>query len=89
MAGIATGLLAGVLFGAVQLWVLSLLVKAVTANDTAKIFAIVMGKLFLWGAFFTLVVLFFRSAILWCGIGAASALVLGGFGGFVLNWRRR
>lgn len=85
----AVAILVGVVAGALEFAILLFLIKAILKSNAGMIFFLVMLKLLVWGLFFALVVLLMRSYIMWAGIGAAAALVLSGFAGFLINWRRQ
>ncbi len=85
----AVAALTGMAAGAVEFVILLFLIRALLKNDAGMIFFFVMLKLLVWGLFFALVVLLMRNEIMWAGIGAAAALVLSGFAGFLINWKRQ
>lgn len=85
----AVAVLIGMAAGALEFAILLLLIKAILKNNAGMVFFLVMLKLLVWGGFFALIVLLMRSYIMWAGIGAAAALVLSGFIGFLLNWRKQ
>ena len=74
-----TGLLIGLVCGAGELFLLSQVIKAVSAGQSLKTLAIVFAKILLFAAALVPVALFFRRELIWCGIGISSALIVGAF----------
>ncbi len=72
-----TGLLIGLVCGAGELFLLSQVIKAVSAGQSLKTLAIVFAKILLFAAALVPVALFFRRELIWCGIGISSVLVVG------------
>lgn len=81
------GLLIGLACGAGELFLLTRLTKLLLAGDTLKAVAIIFAKLILFAAAAASVLLFFKSELIWCGVGISSVLVVGAF---VINaWMRK
>ena len=72
-----TGLLIGLVCGAGELFLLSQVIRAVSAGQSLKTLAIVFAKILLFAAALVPVALFFRRELIWCGIGISSVLVVG------------
>ncbi|HWP21270.1 MAG TPA: hypothetical protein VN417_00910 [Candidatus Cryosericum sp.] len=73
------GLLIGLFCGAGELFLLTRLTCALQKGESLKILGIVFCKLVLFAAAIVPVVIYFRSELLWCGIGISSALIVGAF----------
>ncbi|MEA4871094.1 MAG: hypothetical protein VB062_10775 [Christensenella sp.] len=80
------GLLIGLVCGAGELFLLTRLTKLLLAGDTLKAAAILFAKLLLFAAAAVSVLLFFKTELIWCGVGISSVLVVGAF---VINARMR
>lgn len=81
------GLLIGLVCGAGELFLLTRLTKLLLAGDTLKTAAIIFAKLLLFAAAAASVLLFFKTELIWCGVGISSVLVVGAF---VINaWMRK
>ncbi|MEN6418414.1 MAG: hypothetical protein ABFC73_05785 [Clostridiaceae bacterium] len=73
------GLLIGLVCGAGELFLLTRLTRALQKGESLKILGIVLCKLALFAAAVVPVALYFRSDLLWCGIGISAALIIGAF----------
>ena len=73
------GLVIGLVCGAGELFLLTRLTRALQKGESLKILGIVLCKLALFAAAVVPVALYFRSDLLWCGIGISSALIIGAF----------
>jgi len=73
------GLLIGLVCGAGELFLLTRLTRALQKGESLKILGIVFCKLALFAAAIVPVALYFRSDLLWCGVGISSALIVGAF----------
>jgi len=71
------GFLIGLLCGAGELFLLTRLIKAVSAGNSLQTLALVFGKIVLFAAAMVAVALLFQRQLLWCGVGASSVLVIG------------
>ena len=81
-----TGFLIGLVCGAGELFLLSQLIKAVSAGQSLRTLALVLCKIVLFAAALVPVALFFQRELLWCGVGISSVLVIGAF---VINILKR
>jgi hypothetical protein len=72
-----TGFFIGLLCGAGELFLLTLLIKAVSAGHSLKTLALVFGKIILFAAALVPVALFFPRELIWCGVGISSVLIVG------------
>lgn len=81
------GLLIGLACGAGELFLLTRLTKLLLAGENLKAVAILFAKLLLFAAAAASVLLFFKTELIWCGVGISSVLVVGAF---VINaWMRK
>ena len=76
------GFLIGLVCGAGELFLLTRVIKAVSAGRSLQTVAFVFAKILLFAAALVPVALFFQRELLWCGIGISSVLV---FGAVVIN----
>jgi hypothetical protein len=72
-----TGFFIGLVCGAGELFLLSRVIKAVTAGKSLQTLALVFGKILLFAAALVPVALFFPRELIWCGVGISSVLVVG------------
>lgn len=72
-----TGFLIGFVCGAGELFLLSQVIKSVSAGQSLKTLALVFCKIVLFAAALVPVALFFQRELLWCGVGISSVLVVG------------
>ena len=80
------GFLIGLACGAGELYLLTLLTRAVQKERAGAIPLIVLAKLALLAAAFVPVIVFARNELLWCGVGVTATLIVGAF---VVNWKNR
>ena len=80
------GLLIGLVCGAGELFLLTQLTQALLAGHTLKTLGIALGKVLLLAAALVSVTIWFRSDLVWCGVGISSVLVVGAF---VINILKR
>lgn len=80
--------LIGMIGGGLELFLLRQLVKALESQRSSMMALILFIKLLVLVLAFTITVLFFRSDILWCGIGLVSVLVGGSFIQFIKTHRK-
>ncbi len=78
------GFLIGLACGAGELYLLTLLTRAVQKERAGAIPLIVLAKLALLAAAFVPVIVFARNELLWCGVGMTAVLIVGAF---ILNMR--
>ncbi|MPM88736.1 hypothetical protein SDC9_135840 [bioreactor metagenome] len=71
------GFLIGLVCGAGELFLLTRVIKAVSAGRSLQTVAFVFAKILLFAAALVPVALFFQRELLWCGIGISSVLVVG------------
>ena len=71
------GFLIGLVCGAGELFLLTRVIKAVSAGRSLQTVALVFAKILLFAAALVPVALFFQRELLWCGIGISSVLVAG------------
>ena len=71
------GFLIGLVCGAGELFLLTRVIKAVSAGRSLQTVALVFAKILLFAAALVPVALFFQRELLWCGIGISSVLVVG------------
>jgi hypothetical protein len=71
------GFLIGLVCGAGELFLLTQVIKAVSAGQSLKTLVLVFGKILLFAAALVPVALFFRRDLVWCGVGISSVLVVG------------
>ncbi len=71
------GFVIGIVCGAAELYLLSRLTLAVQNSKTALILPLLLVKLLLLAVAFVPVILYFRSDLLWCGVGISASLVIG------------
>ena len=71
------GFLIGLVCGAGELFLLTRVIKAVSAGRSLQPVAFVFAKIFLFAAALVPVALFFQRELLWCGIGISSVFVVG------------
>ena len=71
------GFLIGLICGAGELFLLTRVIKAVSAGRSLQTVAFVFAKILLFAAALVPVALFFQRELLWCGIGISSVLVVG------------
>lgn len=81
--------LIGMIGGGVELFLLRQLVKALERQRSGMMALILFIKLLILVLTFTVVVLFFRNDILWCGIGLVAILVSGSFIQFINSHRKQ
>jgi hypothetical protein len=84
---IAIGLIIGVAAGTVQLALLAVFTKRVT-RGSGKLAAVGLAQFALPFAALVAVALLYRAALLWTGIGAAAALVLGAVVKTLFSYRK-
>ena len=72
-----TGLLIGLACGVGELFLLTHVIRAVSAGQSLRTLALVFGKILLFAAALVPVALFFRRELIWCGVGISSVLVVG------------
>ena len=72
-----SGFLIGLVCGAGELFLLTRVIKAVSAGRSLQTVALVFAKILLFAAALVPVALFFQRELLWCGIGISSVLVAG------------
>lgn len=72
-----TGFFIGLVCGAGELFLLTRLMKAISAGNSLKTLVIVFGKILLVAAALVPVALFFTRELVWCGVGISSVLVIG------------
>ena len=75
--GILVGFIIGVVCGVFELYLLSRLTLAVQQGKAALMLPLLLVKLLLLAAAFVPVILYFRSDLLWCGVGISASLVIG------------
>ena len=71
------GFLIGLVCGAGELFLLTRVIKAVSAGRSLQTVALVFAKILLFAAALVPVALVFQRELLWCGIGISSVLVAG------------
>ena len=71
------GFVIGIVCGVAELYLLSRLTLAVQNSRTALILPLLLVKLLILAAAFVPVILYFRSDLLWCGVGISASLVIG------------
>lgn len=81
--------LIGVIGGALELSLLSKLVLALQQQKSGMMALIFLLKLLVLVLTLTLCVIFFRSDLLWCGVGLALVLVGGSFIRFIIALRKQ
>ncbi len=80
------GAIIGLLCGAMELYLLMRVVQAVSqSKPRVPVGVLVLAKVVLLVATFAVVVLFFRSEILYCGVGITAVLIIGSVVLFVRN----
>ncbi len=67
----------GVVCGIAELYLLSRVTLAVQNGKTALILPLLLVKLIILAVAFVPVILYFRSELLWCGVGISASLVIG------------
>lgn len=77
--------LIGAVCGALELYLLLLLTRAVQSGATARVALVSAGKFFVLACAFVPVILFFRSDLLWSAIGLSCTLVVGACLRFLLD----
>ncbi|PKM39794.1 MAG: hypothetical protein CVV04_08405 [Firmicutes bacterium HGW-Firmicutes-9] len=80
------GLLIGLVCGAGELFLLTRLTKVLLAGDMFKTFIYVLFKFLLIAAVLASVTIWFRSDLIWCGVGISSVLIIGAI---IINIRNR
>lgn len=80
------GLLIGLVCGAGELFLLTRLTKVLLAGDMFKTFIYVLFKFLLIAAALASVTIWFRSDLIWCGVGISSVLIIGAI---IINIRNR
>lgn len=80
------GLLIGLVCGAGELFLLTRLTNALLAGHTLKTLGFALCKVLLIAAALASVTIWFRSDLVWCGVGISSVLVVGAF---VINFLKR
>lgn len=73
MAGFGIGLACG----ALELFLLTRLTRALQRGDSLRVLGIVFLKLLGFALAVTPVALFFRQDLIWCGVGISAVLVIG------------
>jgi len=80
------GLLIGLVCGAGELFLLTRLTKVLLAGDMLKSFVYLLFKFLLIAAALASVTIWFRSDLIWCGVGISSVLIIGAI---IINIRNR
>ncbi len=80
--------LIGILGGLIELFLLRLLVKALGKQQTGLMALVSLLKLLVLVLTFTIVVLFFREDLIWCGVGLGMVLVGGSFIQFLIAHKK-
>ncbi len=73
------GFIIGILGGGVELFLLNRLVLFLAKGMPGRIALMLALKLVVLAVVFTLVIMFFKDQLLWCGTGLAGVLVAGSF----------
>jgi hypothetical protein len=81
------GFILGILGGGVELFLLSRLVLSLSQSRLGKVALILALKLAVFAIVFAVVIIFFKTHLLWCGIGLAGVLVVGSFTQFIFKNR--
>lgn len=82
------GFAIGLVCGAGELYLLTRLTLALQGGHSMRTLGIVMLKLLLYACALTPVALFFRSDLIWCGVGISSVLIVGALVYNVLSRRK-
>ena len=80
------GCLIGLGCGAIELFLLTRLTRALLAGHTLQTLAFAMGKVVTIAASLAIVTIWFREDLVWCGVGISSVLIIGAF---VINFIKR
>ncbi|MEZ4508902.1 MAG: hypothetical protein R2881_04430 [Eubacteriales bacterium] len=80
------GLLIGLVCGAGELFLLTRLTKVLLAGDMLKSFVYLLFKFLLIAAALASVTIWFRSDLIWCGVGISAVLIIGAI---IINIRNR
>ena len=70
------GLLIGLVCGAGELFLLTRLTKVLLSGDMFKAFIYILFKFLLIAAALASVTIWFRSDLIWCGVGISSVLII-------------
>jgi len=80
------GFMIGLVCGAGELFLLTRLTQSLLAGNTLKTLGFALGKIVLLTAALASVTIWFRTDLVWCGVGISSVLITGAF---VLNIVKR
>lgn len=80
------GLLIGLVCGAGELFLLTRLTKVLLAGAMLKSFVYLLFKFLLIAAALASVTIWFRSDLIWCGVGISAVLIIGAI---IINIRNR
>lgn len=68
----------GLVCGAVELFLLTRLVRVLHQENPLQTLGVILLKVLFYALTLGSVALFFRSDLVWCGVGMSSVLVIGG-----------
>ncbi|MEL7610491.1 MAG: hypothetical protein AAGU74_13445 [Bacillota bacterium] len=82
------GVFLGVIGGALELFLLTRMVKSVTNGTVGKTALLLLLKFLVLAASFTAVILIRRSELLWCAVGMTGVLIVGSILLFLMRQSR-